>query len=32
MKILEARFKVPVSREEYERSADPQKWVGICPV
>jgi hypothetical protein len=28
MKILEARFKVSISREEYERSASPgaQKW------
>ena len=28
MKILEARFKVSISREEYERSASPgaQRW------
>jgi hypothetical protein len=26
MKILEARFKVSVSREEYERTAKPQRY------
>lgn len=26
MKILEARFKVAISREEYEASANPQKY------
>jgi hypothetical protein len=26
MKILEARFKVSVSREEYEASANPQRY------
>ena len=29
MKILEARFKVAISREEYERSANPQKWINM---
>ena len=26
MKILEARFKVSISREEYEQSANPQRY------
>ena len=26
MKILEARFKVSISREEYERTAKPQRY------
>lgn len=26
MKILEARFKVAISREEYEKSATPQRY------
>ena len=30
MKILEARFKVSISREEYEKTANPKKYAEMA--